>query len=85
VFCGSKSILEINRSLVGDRARRACAILIEGVAGLIALAIDDGRHGPVMELALVIILVPGLIVSGAGSGWIYRRYEVELVARRQGT
>ncbi|WP_031365184.1 hypothetical protein [Caballeronia sordidicola] len=61
------------------------AILVEGIAGLIAFAINDGRHGPVMELALVIILVPGLIVSGAGSGWIYRRYAVELVAQRQGT
>lgn len=56
------------------------AILVGGIAGLIAFAFHDGRNGPVMELAQILILVAALVVFATGSGWIYRRCAVGLIA-----
>lgn len=60
------------------------AVLIMGIATLIAHALRDGRHGPVIEFAQILVLVASLIISGAGSGWIYRRYALGLVTPPRG-
>ncbi|MFX1767453.1 hypothetical protein PWP93_33705 [Paraburkholderia sp. A1RI-2L] len=60
------------------------AVLIMGIAALISHALRDGRHGPVLQFAQILVLVAALSISGAGSGWIYRRYATGLITPPRG-
>ncbi|CAM2163335.1 conserved membrane hypothetical protein [Paraburkholderia sacchari] len=60
------------------------AVLVMGIAALIAHAFRDGRHGPVIQFAQILVLVAALSISGAGSGWIYRRYAMGLITPPRG-
>jgi hypothetical protein len=55
------------------------AALIGGLGASIALIFHDGRDGRVMELAMVMASVLGLVVCATGWGCVYRRYAVTLI------
>ncbi|CAB3783794.1 hypothetical protein LMG28688_01720 [Paraburkholderia caffeinitolerans] len=60
------------------------AVLLMGIAALISYAVRDGRHGPVIQFAQILVLVAAVSISGAGSGWIYRRYAMGLITPPRG-
>jgi hypothetical protein len=52
----------------------AFAVPVALVGGVVAITLGEGRHGPVFGLLQMLAYGPMLVVLGAGSAWMYKRF-----------